>query len=137
MNEVKTGGAAFQRAGFYPDTSNVAPDDLHRAIDTITEPTAGMSLRDWYAGQALAGFLAAHADENVSLPDSRRTAGCCWRYADAMLEQRDQPSTLKPLPPVHEEYDGREVPPIPPMPNPFDDSLPSLPTDYDLPEPPR
>lgn len=41
----------------------------------------GMSLRDWFAGQALAGALAADMDPSVAI----RTA---WLTADAMLAAR-------------------------------------------------
>ena len=45
----------------------------------------GMSLRDWFAGQALAGILAGDAHGSV-VDDEVRTA---FRYADAMLQARD------------------------------------------------
>jgi hypothetical protein len=43
----------------------------------------GMTLRDWFAGQALAGMLAN--------PDSWTQAGgvMAYRYADAMLKARE------------------------------------------------
>jgi hypothetical protein len=43
----------------------------------------GMTLRDWFAGQALAGMLAN--------PDSWTGAGgvMAYRYADAMLRARE------------------------------------------------
>jgi hypothetical protein len=43
----------------------------------------GMSLRDWFAGQALAGLLA-HTGES-----ERNRAVAAYRYADAMLRARD------------------------------------------------
>ena len=58
---------------------------------------AGMSLRDWFAGQALAGIMAA----DIKIPDAlgalnevRHTpdaiAKASYDYADAMLKGRTQ-----------------------------------------------
>ena len=46
----------------------------------------GMSLRDWFASQALVGLLAAPV-----VPDEPR-AVLAYRYADAMLEARKEPT---------------------------------------------
>jgi hypothetical protein len=43
----------------------------------------GMSLRDWFAGQALAGIIAAQYDQVRS-----RDAEEAYQYADAMLATR-------------------------------------------------
>ena len=48
----------------------------------------GMSLRDWFAGQALVGFLGA---THPSLERGRvfeDFAGCCYKIADVMLAER-------------------------------------------------
>jgi hypothetical protein len=52
--------------------------------DAISGGHLGMSLRDWFAGQALAGFLA---DPNCG-SDMKGTASYCYQVADAMLDQR-------------------------------------------------
>lgn len=44
----------------------------------------GMSLRDWFAGQALAGLLA----DPATSPDHSLVARVCYNYADAMLAAR-------------------------------------------------
>jgi hypothetical protein len=48
---------------------------------------AGMTLRDWFAGQCLQSYLAGR---NFDSRDSNKeaVAGICYRYADAMIEAR-------------------------------------------------
>ena len=75
--ETKTndGGPAFPAQPIYRDPSG----------DTITCPQGGMSLRDYFAAQALTGWVSdpatreGHADE---------AARICYRFADAMLRAR-------------------------------------------------
>jgi hypothetical protein len=47
-----------------------------------------MSLRDWFAGMALQGVLAAHADPETVLPKQTDAAEMAYQYADAMLAQQ-------------------------------------------------
>ena len=42
----------------------------------------GLSKREWFAGQALAGFLA---DRQRSITDAIGVAESCFEYADAMI----------------------------------------------------
>ena len=58
-------------------------DPAHRP--RAGEFSRGMSLRDWFAGQALAGLLASwpHDCENPGI------AHDVYRFADAMLKARD------------------------------------------------
>lgn len=49
----------------------------------------GMSLRQWYAGQALIGLLAATANRS-EMPDPSGIARHAHIYADAMIEARKQ-----------------------------------------------
>ena len=71
------GGPAFPVAfvqGMDPHGADVAPGDR------------GMSLRDWFAGQALAGLLAC-----PEVTGNEHTfPKCAYNYADAMLKARDQ-----------------------------------------------
>lgn len=47
----------------------------------------GMSLRDWFAGQALSGIVSLGGDGfSLSEQDSARWA---YKYADAMMSERD------------------------------------------------
>ena len=49
--------------------------------------TDGMTLRDWFAGQALAGMLSTEIGFERRCDHQCREA---YRYADAMLEARDK-----------------------------------------------
>ena len=56
----------------------------------ICQQHPGMSLRDWFAGQALNGWAAGRNGPATFEIDSnpRAVASACYRYADAMLEAR-------------------------------------------------
>lgn len=67
MNYKTSGGSAFP-----------SPEDS----------LPGMTLRDWFAGQALAGWIASTVHDS-EMPDDKDTARGCYEYADAMIEARD------------------------------------------------
>ena len=67
---IDTGGAAFPFAAEYG----------HPAA------CGGMSLRDWFAGQALAGMLGGEPGSHLMF--STAAAGA-YEYADAMLKARE------------------------------------------------
>lgn len=46
----------------------------------------GMSLRDWFAGQALVGIISA--SQNVGVSAIPAVAGAAYKVADAMLDER-------------------------------------------------
>lgn len=51
----------------------------------------GMTLRDWFAGQALAGFIATFAHpQAINPPEPENAAGWAYQYADAMIAAREQ-----------------------------------------------
>ena len=58
----------------YPNTENIR--------------WAGMSLRDYFAGQALAGYLADMEDMSPTGIDI--TVERCYKFADAMLKAREK-----------------------------------------------
>lgn len=67
MNNIDNGGFAF------PTTNLPYADDMR-----------GMTLRDWFAGQALAGLLAC----NNTAGKAGDFASDAYDYADAMLKAR-------------------------------------------------
>lgn len=48
---------------------------------------SGMTLRDYFAGQALCGYLASHSMDVAELRDAAQYA---YAYADAMLTEREK-----------------------------------------------
>lgn len=52
----------------------------------ISEGSRGMSLRDWFAGQALAGMTANKV--TLAASDARRIPELAFAFADAMLAER-------------------------------------------------
>lgn len=85
-DEIKDGGAAF------PQLELVAGErDGHGdAIEAFTVATGGMTLRDWFAGQALAG-LVSHTDNGMSqwCGSEHVATEYAYRFADAMLAARE------------------------------------------------
>ena len=74
MSTPNTGGPAFP--------NSASPSGM-------TDPTPGMTLRDWFAGQALTATLLAPGDlGRAAQTDPDKAA--CWAYqqADSMLYER-------------------------------------------------
>jgi hypothetical protein len=74
MTTPKDGGPAFPINGHIGSDGNF-----------IELPTQGMTLRDYFAGQALAGMLA-----DPSVGTTEQTAECAYDMADAMLAAREK-----------------------------------------------
>jgi hypothetical protein len=70
------GGAAFPRTGGESGREWVCPQD-------------GMSLRDWFAGQACHALTFGQTFEHAELAPER-FAKLAYRIADAMLEARER-----------------------------------------------
>ena len=64
-----------------------------QAADATGYPAhTGMSLRDWFAGQALSGILAGGFADTIPHDDvngGRDVAFFAYQYADAMLKVRE------------------------------------------------
>lgn len=76
MREINDGGPAF------PGEEDVHAA-FHPGVSTVRNP--GMSLRDWFAGQALAGMVANPSQPWMPWPDVVIGA---YAAADAMLAAR-------------------------------------------------
>lgn len=103
-DKIEDGGPAFPQCGVPPIfslTRGDAPDDfksgpgemLPVAPGKIEIIGQGLSIRDWFAGQALAGWLATYGDV-VSHPaatgDQEQAAFLSYKIADAMLAERSK-----------------------------------------------
>jgi hypothetical protein len=69
------------------DLPEIDPKHMPRELSAFDS----MTLRDWFAGQALAGLLAAHTGE-TALPEDKRASRDAYEYADAMLARRNTPT---------------------------------------------
>ena len=79
------GGPAFP---FTPNEQMKLPDGTW---DQNTEfGDSGMSLRDWFAGMALAGMMAEPRTDDWK-NHGKIVAQTAYDYADDMLTQRDKP----------------------------------------------
>lgn len=58
------------------------------AFPTAADDTEGMTLRDWFAGQALAGLYAKYGCDNRDEGDFASDAAVAFNIADAMLAVR-------------------------------------------------
>lgn len=79
---MKDGGPAF------PVTADVLTDFSIR--DNTNRQLTGMSLRDWFAGQALAGIAGHMTGPTQREGETAPQAHARWSYqvADAMLAER-------------------------------------------------
>lgn len=92
-NKRDNGGAAFPRTGYYPPTTpDMDMDSLRERLPAMTEPEQGMTLRDYFAGKALEGFMC-----NTQIVDLLRkgfrpdnAAEACYATADAMIAERNK-----------------------------------------------
>lgn len=75
MSEMRDGGPAFAR-----------PKSVNQMGTTVEEGAAGMTLRDWFAGQALAGMVQGGAQDGFTASDVVMAA---YQFADAMLAARE------------------------------------------------
>jgi hypothetical protein len=72
MNDIQDGGPAFP------------VQDSHHANGMVQYGCNGMSLRDWFAGQMLAGIVAQQG-HYLSVVDQVDLA---YHYADTMIKRR-------------------------------------------------
>jgi len=74
-----------------PDGGLAFPATIEEMIDgeTRQEHYPGMTLRDWMAGQALAGIFAS-CPPNADWMPADKQAIMAYKYADAMIAERDK-----------------------------------------------
>lgn len=86
------GGHAHPRTGYLPDLSTGTGDDWHAALSTVTFPVDGMTLRDYFAAQFMAGMAASGSvllpfQENYA-EGPERAAKQSYRFAQAMIAEK-------------------------------------------------
>lgn len=83
MSKNDTGGYAFP-----------APQVKNEYGGIIQEPAPGMTLRDWFAGMALHGWLATYGPDQVHPMTSENGLAVvskqAYAVADAMLKERSK-----------------------------------------------
>lgn len=107
MFKIDSGGPAFPRTGFIPDTSDAVGERLRDLMNTITEPQDGMTLLDWYIGQALQGMVASTArhiawtnpEQDAHISATVGQAAVC--YAEATMVARAEYLALPRKPRPH------------------------------------
>lgn len=91
--KVEDGGAAFPTGSHYLyQREPIGCEPSGQRIPVYSPSTPGMSLRDWFAGQALVGLLAAsgtlRAPKGSSDVLCEAMAIASYEFADAMLTAR-------------------------------------------------
>lgn len=67
----------------------IIPDHLIKEAQVIQSPMNGMSLRDYYAGQAMQGMLASpKVDILEAITEPEYAAKVSYKIADAMIKER-------------------------------------------------
>lgn len=73
---INDGGPAFP-----------VPSVSWKGAESVAIETHGMTLRDWFAGQAMTGFIAASTGRDIL---AKLDARMCYQMADAMLTVREE-----------------------------------------------
>lgn len=113
MNADQTGGTAYPIPAFFPPVQDDHEDNVRGIEEYATYPEEGMTILDRFAASALEGYLAAHAGEGVYMPEEKKTARDCYKYAAAMIAERRRLYDEPPLCQCPGEGQVGEVPPIP------------------------
>lgn len=75
-------------APFPPETFAREPQPEHPAPTGGERAAEALTPRDWFAGKALCGLLAAYSGGDVRMPPAEDAATFAYEYADAMLVER-------------------------------------------------
>ncbi|UQP01363.1 hypothetical protein L0Z36_05365 [Burkholderia multivorans] len=90
MNKINDGGPAFPATWANDSDLNAIAPNGQVCPPFSSIPLPGMSLRDYFAGQALNGALAHSAVEVCDDEDADMLASAVYCIADAMLKARGQ-----------------------------------------------
>jgi hypothetical protein len=89
MSERDDGGPAFPTAWENDSDMNAQAPDGVVVPPMTTHYLRGMSLRDYFAGQAINAALAMKVDLPGDAAEiAKNAANACYRVADAMLKAR-------------------------------------------------
>ena len=80
----KDGGSAFPRLGFWEPV-----DCKNERGEVWSVSQKGMTMRDYFAGEALKGILASYANLN-NIANTEACAKEAFDRADAMLKEREK-----------------------------------------------
>ena len=84
--EKDDGGPAFPQG--HKDFPLACDQSTAKEIMKAIQLNMGMTLRDWFAGQALSGFLSNGGTIGLTPDNLEEEVEYCWRYADLMLKER-------------------------------------------------
>ena len=68
---------------------NTGGEAFPRTCDTYSQGSSGMTLRDYFAGQALSGLCCGFDKGAIPLVQLKQIAEDCYLMADAMLASRE------------------------------------------------
>lgn len=85
MSSERDGGPAFPMVFVCEEGSNTPNGDTVPKGERQQYIISGMSLRDWFAGQALVGMRFGFSSQGYP---AKRIASDCYEIADAMLITR-------------------------------------------------
>ena len=81
--QIKDGGPAFPKPGWI----NLNEDSENYGSISCGD---GMTLRDWFAGMALQGIIAADYHDIKCISDLNYAAGHAYMFADQMISGREK-----------------------------------------------
>lgn len=88
------GGPAFPTKGgmcvFVPEETGIVDRLKDQVREEIEKPFAGMTLRDWFAGQALIGLMSDPGLRPCNVDEFEHMAHRLYQVADAMLTERQK-----------------------------------------------
>lgn len=90
MSDINDGGPAFPSKTF-SHFKHVDPNGPYEfgLSEPVFVETEGMSLRDWFAGQALSGILSAPMHNGFNALSKEKYAKEAYWFADAMVKARN------------------------------------------------